>query len=249
MTPTLSFPKQQMFFMVPFLLCAIVLCLFGADSSFASEQYVTAYSGSSEPRSFAANVIIALVIFALLPAILFCFSFPTHMKLVALPKWKIRGEMAKVIRPTKDTRKKLLMIFLITMGATFTGPFLGPIPSRIGLTETDALTLNLYMVIFILATALFSAIFVAQSAHALIFSDGKIWYKTHMKLRYRSFNVSDIEFVEENTVGKFNLSTFYLKEGTHTRLFWLFFPPELKEYLVEQGVSIVAKSGGKNTHE
>ena len=244
-----TFPKRQVLTGAFFLLCMAFACLINADIAFASEQYVVASDGGATLRNLTADIFIGLVFLAILPAALFLLSLPTQWKLEALPMWKVKGEMAKAIRPTKDTRKRLLIISLITFGVASTGPIFGPIPARIGLFESNLPSFIMVGIIIIIAIIFFSAAAVTQGAYVLVFPDGKIWYKTHMKLRYRSFNVSDIEFVEEHTIGKFNFSTFYLKEGTHTRLFWLFFPPKFREYLVEQEVHIVTKDEKKDSHE
>lgn len=244
-----TFPKRQALIGAVFLLCVIALCFFGADGSFASEQYASDYEGTSG-SAFRVGVFLVLVLIAILPVILFFFSFPTHVKLTALSDWKVKGEMAKVIRSTKDTRKRLFVLSLIAFGGIILNPIITSILSWMGLLRSDIVSLSFMLTMFIFLTALFSPMFVAQSAHALIFDNGKIWYKTHMKLRYLKFNVSDIESVEVGTfLGKFNTSTIYFKERMPTRLFWLFFPPELREYLLEQGVSIVSKNKKKEAHE
>ena len=239
----LAFPKRQMFLAVFFLFLGIIaFCFFNAGIAFATEQYVTAADRVAR-RTFAADVARVLIFLAALPMPLFIFSLSTQWNLSISSEWKIKGEMAKVIRPTKDTRKRVLVMALIAFGVTLTSPI-----------SISILTLSNYpnpyvLLLLLIATiALFSAAAVTQGAYVLVFPDGKIWYKTHMKLRYRSFNVSDIEFVEEYTIGKFNFSTIYLKEGTHTRLFWLFFPPKFREYLVEQEVHIVTKGEKKDSH-
>jgi len=238
-TPTFS--KMQVLIGATFLLCVIVACFINADVTFASEQYVTDYDEGAALRHFIADVFIGLVFLAALPAALFVFSIFTQWSLAISSEWKVKGEMAKVVRSGKNARRGLLIMFATAMGVTFTGPILGPIPARIGLFESDLPTLYMVGIIFIIAIALFSAAAVTQGAYVLIFPDGKIWYKTHMKLRYFKFNVSDIEFVEESTIWKFDFSTFYLKDGKRTRLFWLFFPPELWDYLEEQEVLIMGK--------
>ena len=233
-TPTFS--KMQILIGATFLLCVIVVCFLSADVTFASEQYVTDYDGGAAIRHFVVYAILALMFLVALPAALFVFSIFTQWSLAISSEWKVQGEMAKVIRPIGDTRKRLFIASLIAFGIAMISLII--ISILFPLSRPNPFIMLLLLIGLI---ALFSAATVAQGAYALIFPDGKIWYKTHMRLRYFKFNVSDIEFVEESTIWKFDFSNFYLKDGKRTRLFWLFFPPELWDYLEEQEVLIMGK--------
>jgi len=53
-----------------------------------------------------------------------------------------------------------------------------------------------------------------------------------MSSKPNEFSIKDIDFIEERTVDYI----LHMRDGKAKNLYWLFSPPELKEYLIEQGI-------------
>ena len=219
---------------------AFSLYLFPVEYAYAAEEYI--HPSEMDFSDAGANpaigyALLATLLLATISSIVYAFRRKEQEQLQTSESAEIGNKTVRIIRANSNIQdmarktKKSSPVAILVVG-------IFNIASVVCLSATvpsyPINITNFWMILFsgVGAAVTYSTYFTIKSAHALIFPDGKIWYKTHMSTKPDEFYIKDIDFIEERKIDYI----LRLKSGKVKKLYWLSSPPELKEYLIEQGI-------------
>jgi len=234
--------------LIKFLIVAVTLLLgitfslhfFPVEYAFATEEYI--HPSEMDFSDAGANPLIgyallAATLLAAIPSVVYVFRKDEQKRLQSSSSIEIEGQIVRIIGSNENVVEKvrktakptpalviIMTIFnvFVVIGVSSSAPSF-----PINISSFFMALLSVFSV-----AATYSGYFLIKSAHVLIFPDGKIWYRTLMRTKPDEFYVKDIGFIEEQKIDY----TLHLKCGKVKNLNWLSSPPELKEYLIEQGI-------------
>ena len=229
-------------FIVVALLLGIIFSLhfFPIECAFATEERIHPsemdFSDAGMNPAIGYALLTVLLITAI-PSIAYAVRLKEQKKLQLSGNIEIEGKAVRIINSDKDAVERAhklakpgpgtaLVFTALTVCGVVLSSFIVP-SYPINITN-----FWIPLLAWIGAAALYSTYLLTKDAHALIFDDGKIWYRTHMSIKPNEFSITDIDFIEEQGIDY----TLHLKCGKIKKLYWLSYPPELKEYLIEQGI-------------
>ena len=219
---------------------ALSLCFFPIECVFATEERIPLSEMDFSDTAMSpvvGYVLLAVLIVVATPSAVYAFRLKEQKRLQLSESIDVEGKTARIINSDKGAVERAykiarsgpivaLAMTVFVIASLICTSFIAP-----GISISIS-SFFWAFIFWIFAAAPYSIFLLTKSAHVLIFPGGKIWYRTHMSLKPDDFNTKDIDFIEEQGIDY----TLYLKSGKIKKLYWLQSPPELKEYLIEQGM-------------